>query len=131
APLGGPGGEHTRRRAGDRHAGARRLPPDRPRCHPRVPGISSGAPARPGAPVIAARRPPPLPLARGRAPGRMADVDTSDLRLASEETSAFLADVIGVRLPGPLAAELHTRTEGWLAGVQLAGLALRRGVPPR
>lgn len=61
----------------------------------------------------------------------MADVDTSDLRLASEETSAFLADVIGVRLPGPLAAELHTRTEGWLAGVQLAGLALRRGVPPR
>src|SRR5690606_20337649 len=68
--------------------------------------------------VIAARRPPPLPLARWRAPGRMADVDTSDLRLASEETSAFLADVIGVRLPGPLAAELHTRTEGWLAGVQ-------------
>ena len=75
--------------------------------------------------VISTRVDPPLPLARLRARGEMAELHTSDLRFTTEETAAFLEKTVGSRLSAEEVAELQERTEGWVAGLQLAALALR------
>ena len=76
--------------------------------------------------VISTRADPPLPLSRLRARGEMAELRcTSDLRFTTEETTAFLEKAVGSRLSAEEVAELQERTEGWVAGLQLAALALR------
>jgi LuxR family maltose regulon positive regulatory protein len=75
--------------------------------------------------VISTRADPPLPLARLRARGEMAELRASDLRFTTEETATFLAETVGSRLSAEDVAELGERTEGWVAGLQLAALALR------
>jgi LuxR family transcriptional regulator, maltose regulon positive regulatory protein len=75
--------------------------------------------------VISTRADPPLPLARFRARGEMAELRASDLRFTTEETAAFLEKTVGSRLSAKDVAELEERTEGWVAGLQLAALALR------
>src|SRR6516225_3398164 len=75
--------------------------------------------------VVSGRADPPLPLARLRARGQLAEVRAADLRFNSEEAAALLGEAAGPGLPGPAVAALAARTEGWAAGLQLAGLSLR------
>jgi LuxR family transcriptional regulator, maltose regulon positive regulatory protein len=76
--------------------------------------------------VLASRADPPPPLARLRAAGRLAELRAGDLRFTAEEAAALLRETAGDVLPGAAVAVLAARTEGWAAGLQLAGLSLRR-----
>ena len=75
--------------------------------------------------VLASRSDPPLPLARLRAAGQLAELRAGDLRFTAEEAAALLREAIGADLPDAAAAALAARTEGWAAGLQLAALSLR------
>ncbi|HJZ00862.1 MAG TPA: AAA family ATPase, partial [Streptosporangiaceae bacterium] len=75
--------------------------------------------------VLASRSDPPLPLARLRARGQLAELRTGDLRFTAEEGAALLRESAGGALPGAAVAALVARTEGWAAGLQLAALSLR------
>jgi LuxR family transcriptional regulator, maltose regulon positive regulatory protein len=75
--------------------------------------------------VLAARAEPPLPLARLRARGQLLELRAADLRFRQDETDSFLRATMGLALSDAVAAALAARTEGWVAGLQLAALALR------
>ncbi|AYB42900.1 LuxR C-terminal-related transcriptional regulator [Paenibacillus lautus] len=75
--------------------------------------------------VIASRKDPDLPLARLRARNQLTEVRTPDLRFTSMETSEFMCHVMGLDLSGEDAALIASRTEGWIAGLQLAALSLQ------
>ena len=75
--------------------------------------------------VVSGRADPPLPLARLRARGQLAELRAADLRFTPEEAAALLSEAAGPGLPGTAVATLVARTEGWAAGLQLAGLSLR------
>jgi LuxR family maltose regulon positive regulatory protein len=75
--------------------------------------------------VLASRSDPPLPLARLRAGGQLAELRAAELRFTADEAAALLREAIGADLPGTAVAALTARTEGWAAGLQLAGLSLR------
>lgn len=66
-----------------------------------------------------------LPLARLRGRGQLGELRAADVRFTVEETAALLGSVAGPGLPGAAAEALAERTEGWVAGLQLAGLSLR------
>lgn len=74
---------------------------------------------------IATRADPPLQLSRLRARGELVELRASDLRFTPDEAGAFLANVMGLDLNATQVAALEERTEGWVAGLQLAGLSLR------
>jgi LuxR family maltose regulon positive regulatory protein len=79
--------------------------------------------------VIVTRRDPPLPLARLRARGQMTEIRGGDLQFTGEEAALFLKQAMGLALtPGEIAL-LENRTEGWIAGLQLAALALQGTSP--
>jgi ATP/maltotriose-dependent transcriptional regulator MalT len=75
--------------------------------------------------AIGSREDPPLPLARLRARGQIAELRAADLRFTPEEAAAFLRDVMGLALEADAIAALEARTEGWVAGLQLAALAMQ------
>jgi LuxR family transcriptional regulator, maltose regulon positive regulatory protein len=77
--------------------------------------------------VVASRADPPLPLARLRAGGQLAELRAADLRFTPEEAAELLRGAVGtgVSLPDTAVAALAARTEGWAAGLQLAALSLR------
>jgi LuxR family maltose regulon positive regulatory protein len=75
--------------------------------------------------AISTRTDPPLPLARLRARGEMAELRTADLLFTPEEAATFLERAMGLELSTEEIAELETRTEGWIAGLQMAALAMR------
>jgi LuxR family maltose regulon positive regulatory protein len=75
--------------------------------------------------AIATRSDPPLPLPRLRARGELLELRAVDLRFTDEETASFLDRVMGLALPPEDVKALTTRTEGWVAGLQLAGLSLQ------
>lgn len=75
--------------------------------------------------VLAGRSDPPLPLARLRAGGQLAELRAADLRFSTNEAAALLREVVGADVPGTAVAALAARTEGWAAGLQLAALSLR------
>ena len=75
--------------------------------------------------VLASRSDPPLPLARLRAGGQLAELRAAELRFTADEAAPLLREAIGADLPGTAVAALTARTEGWAAGLQLAGLSLR------
>jgi len=75
--------------------------------------------------ILATRADPPLPLARLRAQGQLCKVRAADLRFDTEEVSTFLQVVMGLDLPAEVIATLEQRTEGWIAGLQLAALSLQ------
>jgi len=80
--------------------------------------------------VMSGRADPPLPLARLRARGQLAELRAADLRFTREEAAALLAEAAGPGLPGTAVTALVARTEGWAAGLQLAGLSLRGHADP-
>jgi transcriptional regulator with XRE-family HTH domain len=75
--------------------------------------------------VISTRADPPLPLARLRVRDEMVELRAADLHFTPEEAATFLDDVMGLKLSAEEIAELETRTEGWIAGLQMAALAMR------
>ncbi len=75
--------------------------------------------------VIATRADPPLPLARLRARGQMTELRATDLRFVPEEAEQFLRTVMSLNLSAQESSFLQTRTEGWVAGLQFAALALQ------
>ncbi|MDQ0820990.1 LuxR family maltose regulon positive regulatory protein [Arthrobacter sp. V4I6] len=75
--------------------------------------------------AIASRSDPPLSLARLRSRGELNEFRASDLRFTPDETADFLNQVMGLGLSTDDIAALETRTEGWIAGLQLAALSLR------
>ncbi len=75
--------------------------------------------------VIATRSDPPLPLARLRARGRLNELRQDDLRFTLEESSSFLEATMGLSLAPEEIAALEARTEGWVAGLQLAAVSMQ------
>jgi LuxR family maltose regulon positive regulatory protein len=79
---------------------------------------------------IATRVDPSLPLARWRACGKLVEIRTNDLRFTIEEATSFLNNSFHLSLSAENIAALEARTEGWIAGLQMAALSLRsRGDP--
>ena len=75
--------------------------------------------------VITSREDPPLPLARLRARGEMAEIRMYDLRFSLDETTQFFSDSMKLNLESDEIGVLEARTEGWIAGLQLAGFVLK------
>ncbi len=75
--------------------------------------------------VIATREDPQLPLARLRAQGQLTELRVADLRFTSSEAAGFLNQVMGLDLSAIDIAALETRTEGWIAGLQLAAISMQ------
>ena len=75
--------------------------------------------------VITTREDPHLPLARLRARGQLTELRAADLRFTPSETTAFLTQVMGLDLSEEDIASLENRTEGWIAGLQLAAISMR------
>ena len=75
--------------------------------------------------VIASRTDPPLPLARLRGRGELAEIRAADLRFTPGEAAAYLNDVMGLALTAADVAALEGRTEGWIAALQLAALSMQ------
>jgi LuxR family maltose regulon positive regulatory protein len=78
--------------------------------------------------VVTAREDPQLPLARYRSRGQLAELRAADLRFAPAEAAEFLNQVMGLDLSEQDIAALEHRTEGWIAGLQLAALSMQ-GLP--
>ena len=76
--------------------------------------------------VLASRADPLLGLARLRGRGQLAELRAAELRFTVEETAALLCQAVGTALPEAAVAMLTARTEGWVAGLQLASLSLRQ-----
>jgi len=75
--------------------------------------------------AIATRADPPLPIARLRGRGQLTDLRLSDLRFVLEEAAEFLNRVMALKFTADDVAALESRTEGWIAGLQMAAIALR------
>ena len=75
--------------------------------------------------VIATREDPNLPLARLRARGQLMELRAEDLRFDASEAAEFLNRGMGLALSAETVAALENRTEGWIAGLQLAAISLR------
>jgi LuxR family maltose regulon positive regulatory protein len=75
--------------------------------------------------VITTREDPPLPLARLRARGQLTELRAADLRFTPGEAATFLNQVMGLGLSAEEVTSLESRTEGWIAGLQLAALSMR------
>jgi LuxR family maltose regulon positive regulatory protein len=75
--------------------------------------------------LIATRTDPPLPLPRLRVRGQMTEIRADDLRFTEEEAATFLNQALGLPLHAEQIAALEARTEGWIAGLQLAALSLQ------
>jgi LuxR family maltose regulon positive regulatory protein len=81
--------------------------------------------------VIATREDPYLPLARLRARGQLTELRAIDLRFTPSEAAEFLNRAMGLDLSAEDIAALEARTEGWIAGLHLAALAMQGTVSVR
>ena len=75
--------------------------------------------------VITTREDPALPISRLRARGQLTELRAADLRFTPTEAAEFLNRVMGLELSTEEVAILETRTEGWIAGLQLAALSIQ------
>jgi LuxR family maltose regulon positive regulatory protein len=76
--------------------------------------------------LLASRVDPPLALTRLRARGQLVEIRDVDLRLDSREVASFLTEVMKLSLSENDIHLLERRTEGWIVGLQLAVLSMRR-----
>jgi LuxR family maltose regulon positive regulatory protein len=79
--------------------------------------------------VIATRSDPPLPLSRLRGRGQLFELRTDNLRFSIEEIATFLNRAMHLDLSPESIVALETRTEGWIAGIQMVALSLQRRSP--
>ncbi|MDP1545090.1 MAG: LuxR C-terminal-related transcriptional regulator [Anaerolineales bacterium] len=75
--------------------------------------------------IITTREDPALPLARLRAKNQLTEIRTAELRFTENEAADFLNQVMGLDLSSQDIAVLEARTEGWVAGLQLAALSMQ------
>ena len=75
--------------------------------------------------VIVTREEPPLPLARWRLRGRLAELGQDELRFSPGEAEAFFNASMGLGLSSDDIARLHDRSEGWIGGLQMAALSMQ------
>ncbi|MCL4303585.1 MAG: helix-turn-helix transcriptional regulator [Anaerolineae bacterium] len=75
--------------------------------------------------ILTSRADPPLSLARLRARRQLTEIRAADLRFNPDEAANFLNEVMGLSLSAQDIAALETRTEGWIAGLQLAALSMQ------
>lgn len=75
--------------------------------------------------VIATREDPDFPMARLRARGYLTELRAADLRFTLAEAAEFLNQVMGLTLSAEDIAALESRTEGWIAGLQLAAISMQ------
>jgi LuxR family maltose regulon positive regulatory protein len=75
--------------------------------------------------VIATRSDPPLPVARLRARGQMVELRGTDLQFTAFEAAQFFKEIMGLQLDDGIITLIEERTEGWVAGLQMAALSLR------
>jgi LuxR family maltose regulon positive regulatory protein len=76
--------------------------------------------------TLIARSDPPLSLARLRAHGQLLEVRASDLQFTPDEAVTLLNSAMALALEPEQVAAVHRRTEGWIVGLRLAALSLRR-----
>lgn len=75
--------------------------------------------------VIITREDPPLPLSRLRVRGQLTEIRASDLRFSIDEAGKFFNEGMGLQLSEQDITTLEARTEGWIAGLQLAALSIQ------
>lgn len=75
--------------------------------------------------VMTTRVDPPLPLARFRAHDDLTELRANDLRFTLDETAEFLKKAMGLNVSAEEVAALEARTEGWIAGLQIAALSMQ------
>ncbi len=75
--------------------------------------------------LITSRADPPLPLARWRVKRQLAELRAEDLRFTPAEAALFFNQLMGLELSAEQVAALEVKTEGWIAGLQLAALSLQ------
>ena len=80
--------------------------------------------------VITSREDPLLPLPRWRVRGQLTEIRAADLRFSSNEAADFLLHTMGLTLSDEVVARLESRTEGWVAGLQLAALSMQGATDP-
>jgi len=76
--------------------------------------------------ILSTRADPPLPLPRLRARGLLTEIRADDLRFTHGEAATFLNKIMGLSLTPDDVSTLEARTEGWVAGLQLAALSLQK-----
>jgi LuxR family transcriptional regulator, maltose regulon positive regulatory protein len=76
--------------------------------------------------VITTREDPALPLARLRVREQLTELRATDLRFTTAETADFLNRLMGLNLSAKDMTTLETRTEGWIAGLQLAAISMQK-----
>ena len=76
--------------------------------------------------VLVTREDPPLPLSRLRARGQITEIRQRDLQFTEEEAAGFLRRMMALELSSADIAVLQRRTEGWIAGLQLAALSMQQ-----
>ncbi|GHO99927.1 hypothetical protein KSF_099750 [Reticulibacter mediterranei] len=102
---------------------------DEPGIHTTLQFLLDHAPSRLHL-VLSSRVDPPLALSRLRARGQMAELRDTDLRVSEQEGAHFLQQVMDIHLSAQDEQRLAQRTEGWLAGLQLAALSLSTRADP-
>lgn len=75
--------------------------------------------------VLTTREDPPLALARMRVSNELTEIRASDLMFRHEEAADFMRDTMGLNLTAQAVSILEGRTEGWIAGLQLAAISLQ------
>jgi LuxR family maltose regulon positive regulatory protein len=80
--------------------------------------------------VIASRTDPPLPLSLMRGRGDLLELRMADVRFSAQESLAFIKSLSGIDIQDDDIASLHARTEGWIAGLQMAALSMRDHADP-
>ncbi len=101
-----------------------------PLCHEAVRSILEQAPDQLRM-VISTRADPPLPVGRLRARGELGEIRASELRFSAREADELLNGPLALGLDPELVQRLELRTEGWPAGLYLAGLSLQGRDEPR
>lgn len=81
--------------------------------------------------VLISRADPPLPLGRWRVRGQLTEIRADDLRFTEDAAAQFLNQTMGLSLNAEDIRTLEERTEGWVAGLQLAALSLQKSANPR
>jgi LuxR family maltose regulon positive regulatory protein len=75
--------------------------------------------------IVSTRNDPPWPLSRLRARGQLQEIRMAQLCGTAEEVDAFFSQVAQIKIPSHMIEEVITRTDGWMAGIQLFALSLR------
>jgi LuxR family maltose regulon positive regulatory protein len=75
--------------------------------------------------IISGRADPPWPMARLRSRGELSELRIDNLRFSADEVAAFMNDKMGLGLDADDVAALEARTEGWIAGLQMAAISMK------